>query len=123
MELISSEEFLQFSGTLELFQDNPASTFIFDKELGKGAMCKVYYAYEKEPENRRYYACRIIKIKDQKTVEKIRIEIAVMRLCNSPNIVNYYFTYYFKESFFMFVEYMDGGSLTDFIYHYMKKIP
>ena len=46
-----------------------------------------------------------------------------MKLCNSPSIVTYYFTYYYKESLFMFVEFMNGGALTDFIYAYMKKIP
>lgn len=46
-----------------------------------------------------------------------------MKMCSSPAIETYYFTYYFKESLFMFVEFMNGGSLTDFIYHYCKKIP
>lgn len=86
-------------------------------------MCKVYYTYDKNVENRKNYACRIIKIKDQKTIDKIRVQIAVMKLCNCEQIVNYYFTYYYKESLFMFVEYMDGGALTDFIYGNMKKIP
>ena len=36
------------------------------------------------------------KIKDQKTIDKIRVEIAVMKLCNCEQIVNYYFTYYYK---------------------------
>ena len=46
-----------------------------------------------------------------------------MKLCSSPSIVSYFFTYYYKESLFMFVEYMNGGALTDFIYQYMKKMP
>jgi serine/threonine protein kinase len=46
-----------------------------------------------------------------------------MKLCSSPSIVTYFFTYYYKESLFMFVEFMNGGALTDFIYQYMKKIP
>lgn len=43
-------------------------------------------------------------------------------MCSSPCLETYYFTYYFKESLFMFVEFMDGGSLTDFIYHFTSKI-
>lgn len=62
-------------------------------------------------------------MKDKKTLEKIKIEIAVMKLCQEKNLVNYYFSYYFKESLFMFVEFMSGGALTDFVYQYMKKIP
>ena len=46
-----------------------------------------------------------------------------MCLCKSRCIVEYYFTYYYKESLFMFIEFMNGGALTDFIYHYLKKIP
>lgn len=46
-----------------------------------------------------------------------------MCLCKSSCIVEYYFTYYYKESLFMFIEFMNGGALTDFIYHYLKKIP
>ena len=46
-----------------------------------------------------------------------------MKLCSSRAIVQYYETFYFKQSLFMFVEYMKGGSLTDFIYRYEKKIP
>jgi hypothetical protein len=26
---------------------NPAENFIFQKELGKGAMCKVFFAYDR----------------------------------------------------------------------------
>lgn len=46
-----------------------------------------------------------------------------MMMCSSPCIEHYYFTYEYKESLFMFVEYLDGGSLTDFIYNFSKKIP
>ena len=46
-----------------------------------------------------------------------------MGLCHSEAIVNYHFTYYFKESLFMFVDYMNAGALTDFVYNYLKKIP
>lgn len=46
-----------------------------------------------------------------------------MEICNSPNIVDYNFTYYYKESLFMFIQYMDAGCLTDFIKNYQKKIP
>jgi|LakMenE01Jun11ns_1017448.scaffolds.fasta_scaffold7839079_1 hypothetical protein len=51
---------------------NPAGEFIFQKELGKGAMCKVFFAYDKNEQDRKYYACRIIKLKDDRTLNKIR---------------------------------------------------
>ena len=46
-----------------------------------------------------------------------------MKLCNSSNLTQYFFTYYYKESLFMFVEFMDGGAMVDFVYHYMRKVP
>jgi hypothetical protein len=46
-------------------------------------MCKVFFAYDKNEASRRYYACRIIKMKDDRTLKKIKTEIAVMNLCNS----------------------------------------
>jgi serine/threonine protein kinase len=108
---------------VHFIEKNPASDFVFQKELGKGAMCKVFFAYDKKEEDRRYYACRIIKLKDNRTLNKIKTEIAVMNLCNSNNLTKYFFTYYYKESLFMFVEFMDGGAMVDFVYHYLKKVP
>ena len=64
-----------------------------------------------------------MKQKDPETLHKIRCEIAVMELISSPNIVEYYFTYYYRESLFMFIEFMDAGSLTDFVKKYLKCIP
>ena len=122
-KLLSTEEFQKIVAEVEFIEDNPAKNFIFDKELGKGAMCKVFYAYDRTEQDRKCYACRIIKMKDQKTINKIKTEAAVMCMCSSPCIVAYYFTYYYKESLFMFVEYMNGGALTDFVYQYLKKIP
>ena len=46
-----------------------------------------------------------------------------MELCSSPNIVQYHFTYYYLQTLFMFIEFMDAGSLTGFIRQYKKKIP
>jgi serine/threonine protein kinase len=83
----------------------------------------VFFAYDKKEEARRYYACRIIKLKDHRTLNKIKTEVAVMNLCSSPNLTRYFFTYYYKESLFMFVEFMDAGAMVDFVYHYMKKVP
>ena len=51
---------------------NPAENFIFQKQLGKGAMCKVFFAYDRSEKERKYYACRIIKLKDDRTLNKIR---------------------------------------------------
>lgn len=120
--ILSTNKFQQIVNEIEFIEDNPANKFIFSKELGKGAVCKVFEAFDRDEENRRHYACRIIKV-DESMLKKIKTEIAVMKMCSNPCLEAYYFTYHFKQSLFMFVEYLDGGSLTDFIYSYRKKIP
>jgi hypothetical protein len=35
-------------------------------------MCKVFFAYDKKEDTRKYYACRIIKLKNERTLNKIR---------------------------------------------------
>lgn len=122
-QLLSTSEFDAMVKSVHFIEKNPASEFVFQKELGKGAMCKVFFSYDKKEDGRRYYACRIIKLKDDRTLNKIRTEIAVMNLCNSANLTKHFFTHYWKESLFMFVEFMDGGAMVDFVYFYLRKVP
>ncbi len=46
-----------------------------------------------------------------------------MSMCCNPNIVNYQASYYYMNCLFMFIEFMDGGCLTEVIYQNMKTIP
>lgn len=45
-----------------------------------------------------------------------------MNHCQSENIIRHYFTYLYENTLFMFVEYMNRGSLNIFIRHYKKNI-
>lgn len=45
----------------------------------------------------------------------MRNEIALMAICNHSNICKYYEGYYFGERFWIFLEYMDAGCLTDLL--------
>lgn len=47
--------------------------------------------------------------------ETIRNEIALMSICDHENIVKYHDGYYFKDRFWIFIEYMDSGCLTDIL--------
>mmetsp|Transcript_23418 Transcript_23418/g.23051 ORF Transcript_23418/g.23051 Transcript_23418/m.23051 type:complete len:98 (-) Transcript_23418:485-778(-) len=38
-----------------------------------------------------------------------------MSLCDNPNIIKYFDGYLFKDKFWIFIEYMDGGCLTNVI--------
>jgi len=45
----------------------------------------------------------------------MRNEIAMMAICNHENIIKYFETYYFNERFWIFLEYMDAGCLTELL--------
>jgi serine/threonine protein kinase len=45
----------------------------------------------------------------------MRNEIAMMAICNHENIIKYYETYYYNDRFWIFLEYMDAGSLTEML--------
>jgi serine/threonine protein kinase len=84
-------------------------------------MCKVYKACSHNGEEK-VFAVRIITIENHKYLDKLKEEIAVMTLCQSKNIVQYYFSYYYQTTLFMFIEYMHYGALNHFINHYRKNI-
>jgi p21-activated kinase 2 len=46
-----------------------------------------------------------------------------MEMCKHPAIVHYEESYNYKNCLFMFIEFMDGGALTDLIYQYPRAIP
>lgn len=45
----------------------------------------------------------------------MRNEIAMMALCNHENIIRYYDSFYFNDRFWIFLEYMDAGCLTEML--------
>lgn len=45
-----------------------------------------------------------------------------MTICQNRNIVQYYFSYYYQDTLFMFIEYMKYGALNHFIAKYRKNI-
>lgn len=82
---------------------------------GKGAMCKVFKATKRKSKNEEF-AIRVMKMGDENSMNRIRIEMALMIMCSHDNIVKYYETFKFMNCLFMVIEYMDGGSLTEVIY-------
>ena len=121
-KLLSNEEFEKYVKAIEFQTDNPNNKYRFGSELGKGAMCKVYHVFDREDSSLEY-AVRLMKVQEKDTIEKIKIETAVMTMCSNKNIINYTTSYYYKNCLFMFIEYMDGGSLTEVVYQYIGKIP
>jgi serine/threonine protein kinase len=45
----------------------------------------------------------------------MRNEIAMMAICNHENIIRYYDSFYFNDRYWIFLEYMDAGCLTEML--------
>lgn len=56
--------------------------------LGKGACCKVYkVADRKDP--KKELAVRVMKVSDPSSMNKIKIEVALMKMLKHDNVVKY----------------------------------
>lgn len=117
--------------------DNPAKYYDIVKQVGTGGYGKIYLVQKKEDQT--FYALKFINkqrvaglTQQQPTQsnneeaggasppipahqETIRNEIALMSICDHENIVKYHDGYYFKDRFWIFIEYMDAGCLTDIL--------
>lgn len=54
-------------------------------------------------------------------IQRVKIEIALMMMCDTPSIVKYFESFVYQGCLFMVIEYMDAGCLTELIYQNYKK--
>ncbi|KAL4452909.1 hypothetical protein ABPG74_002474 [Tetrahymena malaccensis] len=120
--LPTNDEFLKIVENIGLQEDDPSKFYNFGDKLGKGAMCQVFKATKRKTKNEEF-AVRVMKLGDEGSMNKIKIEMAIMKICQHKNIVRYYETFKFMSCLFMVIEYMNGGSLTEIIYQNFKTIP
>lgn len=78
-------------------------------------MCKVFKVVKRKTKKEEY-AVRVMKVGDDESMNKIKIEMAIMKICQHKNIVSYYETFKYMNCLFMVIEYMNGGALTEVIY-------
>lgn len=96
---------------MEIKYSNPNKIYEFKQKLGSGAMCQVFEASRKTNSSE-IYAVRVMKHRMPEDLPRIQEEIAIMKLCESNNIVKHIETYYFEQVIFMFIQHMNRGSLT-----------
>eukprot|EP00347_Sterkiella_histriomuscorum_P022722 403337408 len=96
-------------------QDNPALFYDIVKQIGSGGYGKIYMVQKKEDQT--LYALKFIQQTNQNSqqLNSIKNEIALMSVCDNNNIVRYHDGYFFKQKFWLFIEYMDAGCLTDIL--------
>eukprot|EP00002_Diphylleia_rotans_P002851 TRINITY_DN11856_c0_g1_i1.p1 TRINITY_DN11856_c0_g1~~TRINITY_DN11856_c0_g1_i1.p1 ORF type:complete len:411 (-),score=61.37 TRINITY_DN11856_c0_g1_i1:194-1426(-) len=84
--------------------------------IGEGAFGTIYRATH-IPTNRKV-ALKLFRAEKKgkrNIIESIRNEIAMMARCNHPNVVEYWGNWNLGGEFWVAMEYMDGGSLTELI--------
>lgn len=94
--------------------DNPAMYYDIVKQIGQGGYGKIYLVQKKTDMSE--YALKFISQAKTATPEQkdaIKNEIALMSVCDHPNIAKYHDGYFFKDRYWLFIEYMNAGCLTD----------
>jgi len=91
--------------------------YIFGKTLGTGATGKVKLA--KHVESGELVAIKIIRkdflARKPSLRKKLLREIAVMKLCDHPNVLKLYDVFEIETHLFLVIEYVDGCELFDFL--------
>ena len=88
-----------------------------EKLIGSGGYGKIYLVKKKGEDPTLEYALKFVNrpMDTPKQQESLRNEIALMAICNHENIIKYYEGFYFKDRFWIFLELMDAGCLTELL--------
>lgn len=87
------------------------------EKLGRGGMAEVYKGYQKNLD--RYVAIKLMHsflISEQDFLKRFQQEARAMAALNHPNIVGVYdFDQYQEDTYYLVMEYVDGGTLKDML--------
>ncbi len=81
--------------------------------LGRGSYGSVYTARSRHSKSSELVAVKIIPLTDNDEVDSIQKEIAILSVCNHPNVVRYYGSYRTPDALWISMEYCAGGSVSD----------
>lgn len=81
--------------------------------LGRGSYGSVYTARSRQSKSNELVAVKIIPLTDNDEVDSIQKEIAILSVCNHPNVVRYYGSYRTPDALWISMEYCAGGSVSD----------
>ncbi len=81
--------------------------------LGRGSYGSVYTARSRLSKSNELVAVKIIPLTDNDEVDSIQKEIAILSVCNHPNVVRYYGSYRTADALWISMEYCAGGSVSD----------
>ena len=106
--------------TLPILYSNPEQDYEIIRKIGKGSSGIVYLAKAKIDD--KFFAIKRIQINSEQTKALMINEIAMTKESQNPNVVTYYDSYFYQESFWLVVELMQGN-LTDLISDLPGNIP
>ena len=81
--------------------------------VGKGVYAKVYRASESKSD--KIYAIKCLEKKKRGIPKRIEKEIRAMQCLKHPNVVRLYDTISTDKYVYLVMEYVDGGTLTNFL--------
>lgn len=76
----------------------------------------MYKAFDRDTKEE--VAVRVMKLGTD--LNRLKVEIALMKMCANKNIVKYFESYVYQNCLFMVIEYLDAGCLTELIYQNFK---
>lgn len=85
--LPTNDEFIRYVQEVTFIESDPSQKYKFTELLGKGAVCKVYKAFNRETKDE--VAVRVMKLGND--LQRLKVEIALMTMCANPNVVKYAF--------------------------------
>jgi serine/threonine protein kinase len=101
---------------IELNQRNIKDNYQFLSQIGSGTYGIVYLA--KDLKNQERVAIKTFDKKvNRDELEKIKLELDIMKFCNHKNIVKYIDSFEDSDYIYLVQEYMDGGDLLNYISH------
>ena len=99
----------------KVIEESPKGRFQrFEEELGSGSQKRVYLAYDTDTGCEVAWNSVLIDIKDSESIQKIKMEIEILKPLKHPNIINFIYCFYNEEkSEIVFItELFSGGSLS-----------
>ena len=99
----------------KVVEESPKGRFQrFAQELGSGSQKRVYLAYDTDTGCEVAWNSVLVDIKDSESIQKIKMEIEILKPLKHPNIINFIYCFYNEEkSEIVFItELFSGGSLS-----------
>ena len=99
----------------KVIEESPKGRFQrFEEELGSGSQKRVFLAYDTDTGCEVAWNSVLIDIKDSESIQKIKMEIEILKPLKHPNIINFIYCFFNEEKneIVFITELFSGGSLS-----------